>query len=141
MSTVNRRPGWRAVLAVLALTGAPTLVTVSTAAPAQARCNGVNTPVTMVLRNSAGQTIAREIPTSGTCNGNKYYQGAVEDSRTDGSCARLTIFNSSAGGYIDDVTECTTGGRTSFALQHGDGSMWFELSADGWVVGRSNFGY
>jgi hypothetical protein len=137
----SRGSRWRAAFAALAVLGGTLVATVVTAAPAQARCNGVSSPVTMVLRNSAGNAIAREIPSAGTCNGNLTYSGAVEDSRTDGSCAELHIADDSGSPTFRVVRECVTGGRESFSEGEADGHLWFGLHAGGYQVGRSNFGF
>ena len=137
----SRGSCWRAVFVAAAMLGATVVTTVVTAAPAQARCNGAGNPVTMVLRDSAGNAIAREIAASGTCNGNRTYTGAVEDSRTDGSCAELHIAHDSASPTFRVVAECTTGGRQSFEQSESDGLLWFGLHAAGNQVGRANFGF
>lgn len=137
----SRGSRWRAALAALAVLGATMVATVVTAAPAQARCEGVSNPVTMVLRNSAGSTIAREITGAGTCNGNLTYSGAVEDSRTDGSCAELHMADDSGSATFRVIRECTTGERTSFSEGEPDGHLWFGLHAGGYQVGRVNYGF
>lgn len=137
----RRRPLRRAVVAALTVCAPAVLATVVTATPAEARCQGNGTPVTMILRNGNGTEIAKERANAGTCNGNLAYGGAVQDSFADGSCANLRIWDNTAGGYIDDVTECTTGAWQSFSRGEADGYLYFELSADGFFVTRANYGF
>src|SRR5919106_2759661 len=82
------------VVAGLGLCIAPLLVN---AAPARARCNGIDIPITMAVRNVHGTVVAQEFANSangGTCNGNDFYSGILVDSRPgDGIHARLQIWD------------------------------------------------
>lgn len=56
--------------------------------PAEARCKGVNNPVTSWF---AYERIVRvtDTPVSGTCNGNNVYVGVLKDERADGYCVSV----------------------------------------------------
>jgi hypothetical protein len=74
------------VLAVSLL--AATLFTVDSLAspnPAEARCQGVNNPVTSWM-NYNGYKRVSETPAAGTCNKNDLYAGVLKDERADGLC-------------------------------------------------------
>ena len=140
----TRRPGprWRAAFAVLATCTVSMLVSVVTATPAQARCNGVGNPVTMVLRNNAGLAIARERPISGVCDNNNVYGGDLQDSLTDGSCAFLDIYDYNGGErYNLGVVECVTGDWERFGYFERDGFSWLVLRTNYAAVTRNSYGF
>ena len=138
----SRGSRWRAAFVALAMLGATMVTTVVAAAPAQARCDGVGRHLTMTLHDTAGRAIAREIPGAGTCNGNLTYQGRLEDSREDGSCAELHMADDSGSPTFRVVRSCLKAPRTvSFSEPESDGHLWFGLHAAGRQVGRVNFGF
>jgi hypothetical protein len=70
---------------------AATLFTVDSLAapsPAEARCDGVNNPVTSWL-SYGGVVVASETPGHSTCNGNNTYSGVIKDRRQDGYCVMV----------------------------------------------------
>lgn len=52
---------------------------------ASARCAGVGEPRTTTIKSSDGMVRGTEAAQTGTCNGNTFYQGTVDDVRVDGA--------------------------------------------------------
>jgi hypothetical protein len=68
---------------------AATLFTVdslTSPSPAEARCTGVNNPVTSTFRYDRAAVQVSETPAAGTCNGNNAYTGVLKDTEQDGYC-------------------------------------------------------
>lgn len=83
----HRRRRLAARLLAISLLAA-TLFTVDSLAspsPAEARCAGVNHPVTSTM-NYNGYKRVSETPGGGTCNNNDLYTGVLKDERADGLC-------------------------------------------------------
>jgi hypothetical protein len=135
----SRRSGWRAALVALAVLGATMATTLVTTAPAHARCDGVNKPVTMILRDAAGNHIAREQPSSGTCNGNRTYTGLLVDPRDDSNCVQLHIAHAQGEDAFKVFFSCDV--SVLFDVAERDGVLWFGLHALGLQVGRRNVGF
>jgi hypothetical protein len=95
----------------------------------------------MVLRNAAGTAVAQERVVPGTCNANGLYQGELQDSLTDGSCAFLDIYTAEGGSLFATIVECTTGAWQPFSVNAGDQDVFFVLRTNSLSVGRRNFGF
>jgi hypothetical protein len=106
---------------------------------AQARCAGVNRPVTSTL----GVTLAfvTETPAAGTCNNNNAYTGSVKRlNRADVGMAGVWIQNGGRWSLVQ-YTNSTTGATYSFADNNSNSFMtlcWYEAAAG---AGRAHCGW
>jgi hypothetical protein len=89
--------------------------------PAEARCNGVNNPVTSNFYY--GSLRASETPGAGTCNGNNVYSGVVKDESQDGYCVSVwfkeTGINWTRAGKV-----CTAGNTSEFHWTDRNGNSY-----------------
>jgi hypothetical protein len=98
--------------------------------PVQARCAGVNRPVTSTL----GVTLAfvTETPATGTCNNNNTYTGSVKRlNRADVGMAGVWIQNGGRWSLVQ-YTNSTTGATYSFSDNNSNSFMtlcWYEAAA------------
>jgi hypothetical protein len=88
---------------------------------AEARCNGVNNPVTSTY-SYGGYLRASETPLTGTCNANGTYRGTLKDRRADGNCVHVQFREPSEALWRipDGGTAC--GGTSTFE--------WRDLNGD-----------
>lgn len=70
---LTRHKGVRALVATISIAASMLIVQAALPGAAQARCNGVGKEITSTLIIN-GAVAVSEVPVSGTCNGNDYYQ-------------------------------------------------------------------
>src|SRR5262245_14105969 len=86
------RRGLRAIIAAMSLIGAILVVQVTQPGAAQARCDGPGNEITSHLRGVDGVVYVTEVPVTGSCNENHYYQANYK-SEFDGWRASVWLYN------------------------------------------------
>jgi hypothetical protein len=141
-ATKVRRAPWRTALAATTLMLASMLSVVVVAAPAQARCERVNVPITMTLsRPDDGALVASERANSGTCDGLGDYFGRLCDDLVDGQGARLFVYKHEGGALINDWYIGGGGQCTNVSFTEGDRNAWFVLRVGDLWVPRNSSGF
>lgn len=100
-----------------------TLLGVVGTTSAEARCNGSSNPITSTM-SYGGVERAREIPNSGTCNGDREYHATLKDSRTDGNTVR---FRWDGNGDRNYTTVASTGTSIGFVATDNTSAAYEQL--------------
>jgi hypothetical protein len=100
-----------------------TVNSLASPSPAEARCTGVNNPVTSWFAWNGGSERVSETPRAGTCDGNNIYTGVLKDARADGYCVSVWFketgigWTQPNGGYV-----CGVGNTSTFQWVDGNGN-------------------
>jgi hypothetical protein len=106
-----------------------TVDSVTSRSPAEARCMGVNNPVTSWFAFEGIQRVS-ETPGAGTCNGNNIYSGVVKDERQDGFCAGVFFKETGSGGWG------TPPGGVICGVGHTSSFQWEDTNGNSYVYQR-----
>lgn len=98
----------------------------SVAQPAAAWCAGVNQPRQFDFFYGSNIVARESYSDGGTCDGNTYYAGKVQDSYTDGSCAYVKLTEDYSNIWTQQ-TSCTTGAWVGYTYDDADGSFGFSV--------------
>lgn len=121
--------------------------------PAEARCNGVNNPVTSTFSYGGGVAVS-ETPRAGTCNGNDIYTGVLKDTRADGLCVSVWFHYPGQGWFkpLGAGPVCGTGSTSTFEWNDtNDNSSVYQMFrlyrasnldfvAEGWGTQQNTYG-
>jgi hypothetical protein len=143
---LNRRRGLRAVIATMGLIGSILVVQATLQGAAHARCSGPDNEITSTLIIN-GSVAVSEVPVTGTCNGNHFYQANYRSHyagwrasvwlENNGWVGRFGNYNTAWYYYQLNDGGSAIPGTAAIHLCLDDGTTWYCGWGDDYNVGNA----